>query len=56
MTADNEIYADYAKYAQTVANVKPLPFGSWAYRRDELIPEDRRGFESFHGLREPEQC
>ena len=38
--ADDEIYASYARFAATVAEIKPEPFEKWATERDALNRQD----------------
>ena len=38
MMSDAEIYAEYSRYAVTVAGIKPMRFETWAKKRDNLVP------------------
>lgn len=38
MMSDAEIYADYTRYAATVAQIDPMPFERWARKRDNPVP------------------
>ena len=38
MLSDTEIYADYSRYALTVAGIEPMRFETWAKKRDNPVP------------------